>query len=312
MVQLLATGMAIIVVAFLLIQLVPGDPVFALAGEHGDPEYYAFMRERFGLDQPAPAQLLTYAKRVLAGDFGESFIQGRPAIAIIAERLPATLLLTGTALLVSICVGLTIGIFTTRRPHTKVDLLVNATTLAFQALPVFFVGHVAIIAFSLYLGAFPVQGMTTAGSAALGFDRVMDVARHLVLPALVLASQEIATIARLARSGLGEELERDHIRTARAKGLTESVVLWRHAMPRVLMSLVTVVGARTGQLLAGAAVVEIVFGWPGIGRLLFTALQTRDNPVLLGLFFVISLAVLLANLLTDAAYASLDPRVRYR
>ena len=312
LVQLAATVALIIVAAFLLIQLVPGDPVFALAGEHGDPAYYAFMRERFGLDQSVPMQFLTYARRVLTGDFGVSFVQGQPAASLIAERVPATLLLTFTALVVSVCIGVPIGIFAARRSHTSVDLAVTAMTLTLQALPVFFVGHLAILAFSLGLGLFPVQGMTTAGSEAQGFSRVFDIVLHLVLPALVLASHEVAALVRLTRSGLGDELERDHIRTARAKGLTERSVLWRHAMPRVSLSLLTVMGARTGQLLAGAAVVEIVFGWPGIGRLLFTALQTRDTPVLLGLFFVISLTVLLANLVTDALYASLDPRVRYR
>lgn len=310
--QVLPTTAGIIGVAFLLIHLAPGDAILALAGEHGDAAYYAFMRERFGLDQPLPRQLLIYAQRVATGDFGVSYVQGRPAGAIIAERVPATLLLTATALLVSLLLGLPIGVFAARRPHSAADVIVSATTLAFQATPSFFVGHLAILVFALQLGVLPVQGMATAGSSAGGLARLADIARHLVLPALVLASQEVAALARLTRSGLADELERDHVRTARAKGLSERVVLWRHAMPRVMLSLVTLIGARLGQLLAGAAVVEIVFGWPGLGRLMLTALQTRDTPVLLGVFFVVSLTVVLANLVTDIVYATLDPRVRYR
>lgn len=310
--QMVPSCAVVVVVAFLLIQLAPGDPVFALAGEHGDPAYYAFMRERFGLDQSIPRQLATYAARVATGDFGVSYVQGRDAGAMIAERVPATLLLTTTALLLSVLIGIPLGILAGQRPHGAADLAVNSLTVAFQSTPAFLLAHLAILSFALELRLFPVQGMTTAGSVAFGLRHVVDVLYHLALPALVLASQEVAVLARLTRSGLVDELERDHVRTARAKGLMERVVLWRHAMPRVLLSLVTVMGARVGHLLAGAAVVEIVFGWPGLGRLMLTALETRDTPVLLGLFFVVSLAVVLANFLTDLLYAALDPRVQYR
>ena len=302
----------VVVTAFLLIHLAPGDPVFALAGEHGDPAYYASMRERFGLDRPILRQLATYATRVATGDFGDSYVQGRPAGQMIAERVPATLLLTTTALLLSLLIGIPLGIVAGQRPHGAADLAVSALTIAFQSTPAFLLAHLAILSVALHLRLFPVQGMTTAGVVAFGLTHVADVVYHLALPAVVLASQEVAVLARLTRGGLVDELERDHVRTARAKGLSERVVLWRHAMPRVLLPLVTVIGARAGHLLAGAAVVEIVFGWPGLGRLMLTALQSRDTPVLLGVFFVVSLAVMIANLLTDLLYAALDPRVRYR
>ena len=270
------------------------------------------MRERFGLDQPILRQLATYATRVATGDFGDSYVQGRPAGEMIAERIPATLLLTTTALLLSLLIGIPLGIVAGQRPHGAADLAVSALTIAFQSTPAFLLAHLAIVSVALHLRLFPVQGMTTAGVVAFGLTHVADVVYHLALPAVVLASQEVAVLARLTRGGLVDELERDHVRTARAKGLSERVVLWRHAMPRVLLPLVTVIGARAGHLLAGAAVVEVVFGWPGLGRLMLTALQSRDTPVLLGVFFVVSLAVMIANLLTDLLYATLDPRVRYR
>jgi peptide/nickel transport system permease protein len=154
--------------------------------------------------------------------------------------------------------------------------------------------------------------MTDGGSAAVGIDRAIDVLRHLALPALVLASQEVAVLVRLARSGLIDELSRDHVRTARAKGVPERAVLGRHAMPRGLVPAITVIGARAGQLLAGAAVVEVVFGWPGMGRLMLASLQSRDIPVLVGIFIVVAFTVVLVNLVTDLALAALDPRIGLR
>ncbi|MEP6507743.1 MAG: ABC transporter permease, partial [Gemmatimonadales bacterium] len=170
--------------------------------------------------------------------------------------------------------------------------------------------QIAILVAALKLGLVPVQGMTSAGSAHTGLSRVIDIAWHLALPALVLASQEVAAVVRLTRAGLIDELKRDYVRTARAKGLTERNILFRHAMPRALLPVITVIGARAGQLIAGAVVIEIVFGWPGIGRLMLTAIQTRDTPLLLALFMTISFAVVLANFMTDVAYGAFDPRIR--
>lgn len=310
--QVLPAAAGIVVVGFVLLHLAPGDPVLALAGEHGDAEYYAFMRERFGLDRPLPAQLATYAARVASGDFGVSWVHGRPALTVILERAPATVLLTGSALLLALAAGIPLGVLAARRPRGVRDAAISAGALAFYSAPVFWVGQLAILLLALPFGALPVQGMTTAGSDATGLRAAADVARHLALPALVLASRELAVLVRLTRGGLVDELERDHVRTARAKGLGELAVLVRHAMPRALLPVLTVVGMRVGQLVAGALVVEIVFGWPGLGRLLIASLQARDTPVLLGLFFLVSLTVIVANLLTDLVHAALDPRVRYR
>lgn len=302
----------IVLAGFLLIHLAPGDPILALAGEHGDAQYYAFMRERFGLDQPLPQQLATYFSRVATGDLGFSYVHGRPTLQVIMERAPATLLLTGTAFVMAVLIAIPLGALAARRPHGGRDIGISTVALAFYSSPVFWLGQLSILIIALHLGLLPVQGMTSPGSAAGGLSGVADIARHLALPALVLASHEIAVIVRLTRSGLIDELARDHIRTARAKGVRERLVMLRHALPRALLPVLTVAGSRAGHLIAGAAIVEIVFGWPGMGRLLLSSLQTRDAPVLLGLFFVVSFTVVCVNLLTDLLYAAIDPRVRYR
>ena len=308
--QIVPTVLGILLVAFLLVHLAPGDPVMALAGEHGDPAYYAFMRERFGLDQSLPRQLLTYLARIARGDLGNSYVQGRSTLDIILERVPATALLGGAALLIAVVVSIPLGVIAARHPDGARDSTISAVALTLFSAPAFWLAQMAILCFALGMRMFPVQGMTTAGSDATGLHHVADVARHLALPAIALAAQELAVLVRLTRSGLIDELGRDHIRTARAKGVGELVVLVRHAFPRSLTPAITVVGARIGHLLAGAAVVEVVFGWPGMGRLLFTALETRDLPVLLGLFIVISSAVVIVNLATDIIHATIDPRIR--
>lgn len=310
--QLAPTTAAILLVGFLLIHLAPGDPVLALAGENGDAEYYAFVREEFGLDEPLPTQLATYAGNVLQGDLGTSYVQGRPVATIIAERLPATLLLTGTALAVSTAVGVLVGVFSATRRRRWPDVTVTTATLALYSAPVFLLGQLAILVLALRAGLFPVQGMSSPRSPQEGFAHALDVAHHLVLPALALASQEVAAVSRLTRVGLLDELGRDHIRTARAKGVPERTVVVRHALRRAMLPVVTVLGGRVGHLVAGAVVVEVVFGWPGLGRLLVTAMQTRDAPIVLGIFLLVAVTVVVANLLTDLAYAWLDPRVRYR
>lgn len=310
--QVVPTVAGIVLVGFLLIHLAPGDPIVALAGEHGDAEYYAFMRQRFGLDESVPRQFVTYVSRVAQGDFGFSYAHGRSTISLIMERAPATLLLTGTALLLAIVVGIPLGSAAARRPNAAQDIGISGVALGLYSTPVFWMGQLAILLLALKFGLLPVQGMTTAGSAATGGSRALDVLRHLALPALVLASQELAVLVRLTRSSLIDELARDHIRTARAKGAGERSVLFRHALPRALLPVITVIGARAGHLIAGAVIVEVVFGWPGMGRLLLASLQTRDTPVLLGLFIVISFAVVSVNLVTDLVYAAIDPRVRLR
>lgn len=310
--QVVPTAAAILLIGFILIHAAPGDPVVALAGQNGDAEYYAFITEKFGLDEPLPEQLATYVARVLSADLGTSYLQGRPVTEIIGERIPATLLLSVTALILSSIGGVALGAFAASRPHGLRDTAVTGTTMAVYAAPVFWLGQVAILVLAGMLGWFPVQGMTSPRSDATGFAALVDVAHHLALPALVLASQELAAVFRLSRIGLIDELGSDHVRTAWAKGLGARRVLVKHALRRPLIPVVTVIGGRAGHLLSGAIVTEIVFGWPGLGRLLLSSLQARDTPVVLGIFLVVAFFVIIANVGTDLTYRWLDPRVQYR
>lgn len=310
--QIVPAVAAIVVVAFALVHAAPGEPVLALAGEFGDAEYYADMRQRFGLDRPIPERLLTYASRVARGDFGDSYRYGRPATEVILERLPATVLLTGTALVLSSVLGVFVGIFAAVRRGSWSDVVASSAVLTLFAAPVFWLGQLAILGLAFPTGWFPLQGMTSAGSDPTGLRAAGDVARHLVLPALVLAAPQLAAVSRLTRAGLARELDSDHVRTARGKGLDERRVVLRHGLRGALLPVMTVIGGRLGFLLSGAVVVEVVFAWPGVGRLLLGSVEARDLPVLMGLFFLVAFSVLVANLLTDLLYARLDPRIRYR
>lgn len=311
MLQIPPTVLGILMVAFAMVHLAPGDPILALAGEHGDDAYYAFMRHRFGLDLPLPQQFIAYVVRVARGDLGSSFVYGRSVMDVIGERVPATLLLTGSALLIAVAVALPLGILAARRPGSASDIVIVGAGLAIFSAPVFWIGQLAMLTFALHLGVFPVQGMTDAGTMTIGLERARDVVAHLALPSVVLALHEIVVLMRVTRVGLLQELTRDHVRTARAKGVSEWRVLLRHALPRALFPIIAVIGLRIGQLLAGAVVVEVVFGWPGMGRLLLSGLEARDVPVLLGLFLLMSFAVILVNLATDLVHEARDPRIRF-
>lgn len=300
----------IVLLAFIVIHTAPGDPVLALAGEHGDAAYYAFMRQKFGLDRSLPEQLLAYASRLLHGDLGVSYVHGRPVVDVVSERLPATLLLTTTALALSSAGGLALGVLAARRADGTADFVVRTGALLGYATPSFWLAQIAAITLALGTGLFPVQGFTDARRQLAGGRYVLDVLHHLVLPALVLAAGELALTTRLTRAGVLEGLATDYARTARAKGLPDSAVV-RHALRNAMLPLVTVIGGRVGMIVTGAVLVETVFAWPGLGQLMLSSIQTRDVPVLLGMFLLVSVAVIIVNLLTDLAYAWLDPRVRY-
>ncbi|MFN2555402.1 MAG: ABC transporter permease [Nitriliruptorales bacterium] len=308
--QLVPTAGLILVGTFVLIHLAPGDPIFALAGEQGDAAYYALMRRRFGLDLPLPRQLAVYLANVIRGDLGASYVHRRSSLAVVVERLPATLLLASAALAISTLVGIGLGVVSARRVHRPTDVGVRLAALCGYAAPSFWLGQLAVVALALGAGLFPVHGITDPREALTGWARIVDVAHHLVLPACVLAATEVAVNTRLVRASLIEVSRMEFMRTARAKGLPERSVL-RHALRNALLPVVTVIGTRTGMFMASATLVEIVFAWPGVGTLLLSASQTRDYPVLLTVFLLASLAVVIANLLTDLAYTLLDPRIVY-
>ena len=309
--QALLAVVGIITITFFVVHAAPGDPAVVLAGEGGDEELVASLREKFGLDRPLPQQYLSYAGNVLRGDLGRSFIGGRPVGDVIGDRLPATLLLVVTAIVVSSLLGVLLGVLVARRPFGLFDASVTTTCLVGYATPVFWLGQLVVLLLGFRAGLFPVQGMTDAREVYTGWAHVRDVAHHLVLPAGVLAFSELALVARLTRSSLVQELGKDYVRTARGLGLTRGRVVYRHALRNALLPVVTIVGTRFGTVFSGAVLVETVFAWPGLGQLLISSTRSRDYPVLLGLVLLASFGVVLANLVTDLAYGRIDPRIRY-
>ena len=309
--KMVAVVLAIVVLNFFLIHAAPGDPASVIAGQSGaaDPQFLAQLRTQFGLDRSLPEQLWIYLRGVLTLDFGVSHRQQRTVLSLVAERLPATLLLTGTAFVFALGAGIVLGMLAARRVGTWADSLITVLSLLFYATPIFWVGLMLILVFSVWLGWLPSFGMGTVGVTLQGWARVVDVAPYLVLPALTLGLFYMAVYARLTRSSMLEVSTQDFVRTARAKGATEGRIVRRHMLRNALLPVVTLAGVQAGTLVGGSILVESVFAWPGIGRLAFEALLARDYQVLLGVFLCTSVLVVLFNAATDAVYIFIDPRM---
>jgi peptide/nickel transport system permease protein len=310
--KMVAIVIAIVCVNFLLIHAAPGDPASVLAGQSGsaDPEFIAQLRHQFGLDRPLSVQLWIYVSSVLRGDLGVSHVQQRTVLSLILERLPATLLLTGTAFAFALIAGIALGAAAARRVGTWADSAITVMALGFYATPIFWVGLMLVLVFSVWLGWLPSFGMNTVGADLHGWAAVADTAQYLVLPALTLGLFYMAVYARLTRSAMLDVAGEDFIRTARAKGVPEGRILRRHILRNALLPVVTLAGIQAGQLIGGSVLVETVFAWPGIGRLAFDALLARDYQVLLGVFLTTAILVVLFNLATDLIYLVIDPRMQ--
>ena len=303
--------LGMILLAFGIVQLAPGDPVQVLVGDYPAPEaYVAQVRERFGLDQPAWVQLGRYLAEVLRGNLGYSFFYNEPVLDVLVGRLGATLLLMGAAFALAGAGGVLLGVACGQRPGSLTDHVLMVVGLVGYSLPVFWLGQLLLMALSLQAGLFPTQGMQTIAFGLTPAQRALDVLHHLALPALTLATRYLALNVRLMRTSLVEVGGMDYLTTARAKGLAERVVIWKHAVRNALLPVVTVMGLNVGHLVGGAVLTETVFAWPGLGRLIFDSILHRDYPVLLGGLLVISVCVVIGNLLADLAYAAIDPRIR--
>lgn len=289
------TILGVIFVVMLTIELVPGDPVELMLGEHATKEAVEKVRTALGLDQPLVTRYLLYVRNLLRGDMGRSIRENREVTKEIADVWPATLELTLAAMVIAIVLGIAVGVLSAVAPNSWFDNLNRVVSLLGLSMPVFWTGLVLIVLFSFWLRLFPVGG---TGSL-----------RHLVLPAFTLSLPSIAMISRMTRSSLLEVLREDYIRTARAKGLSFKVVILRHALKNALIPIVTLSGLQTGQLMGGAILTETVFGWPGLGRLMVRAIFARDYILLQGAVLVFALAFVLINLLVDISYSFLDPRV---
>lgn len=288
-------GVAIIV--FGMVRLLPGDPAVAMAGVHATPEYISQVRADLGLDEPMPVQFGIFMQRLFRGDLGISTRTNRPAAMEIWPRFLNTLALTFVALLIATILGIAVGVISSTRPYSIYDQLTMVFSLFGVAAPVFWLGLILMLIFSVRLGWLPSSGMGTP--------------QHFVLPALTLAAHSTALIARMTRSSMLEVLNMDYITTAKSKGLTEKVVVVKHALRNALIPIVTILGLRFGLLLGGAVLTETVFSWPGVGRLMVDSILARDYPVVQGSVLLLALLFVLINLFVDILYAFLDPQIQY-
>jgi peptide/nickel transport system permease protein len=304
--------LAVVVLNFVLVQAAPGDPVETIAGASGGmtPELMQQLRVQYGLDQPLPMQLLIYLGKVVRGDLGFSYFFNLPVLGMILERIPATLLLVLSAVLLAFFAGTALGVASSRKPNGLLSQAITVLSLVGFAAPVFWVGIMLVILFASVFPILPISGMRGVESTAQGLADLVDVAWHLVLPTVTLSLVYLAQYSRLSRSAMLDVLGSDYIRTARAKGLAEPVVLYKHALRNALLPVVTVLGLQFGNVLAGAILVETVFNWPGLGRLAFESVLRRDYPTILGVLLFSSIVVVVMNQLTDLVYRVIDPRIR--
>ena len=312
--QLVPVVLAIAAMNFLLVKMAPGDAADILAGQmgHATLEFTQQLRREFGLDLPLIEQFLIYMGRLLTLDLGVSFLQQQPVLDLILDRLPATLVLMVTAISLAGVLGVGLGVAAARRQGSWIDNLVSVSALIIYATPAFWLGLMLIVLFSIKLDLLPSGGMMQIGAGKTSLAYALDVARHLILPAATLGLFYVAIYTRLMRAAMLEVYGLDFITAARAKGLSEGVIAWTHALRNALLPVVTLAGVQIGHLLGGSVLVETVFGWPGLGRLVFDALLQRDLNLLLGILFVSSVVVVIANLIVDLLYGLLDPRIVHK
>jgi ABC-type dipeptide/oligopeptide/nickel transport system permease component len=298
LVQAVGVVLGVSIVVFCLVRLVPGDPARIMLPEGAPEEQVQAMRRILGLDRPIPVQYVIFLGQAARGDLGTSLFYGEPTVKVLLDHLPATLQLAGAALALSLLVAIPVGVISAVRRDTVWDFLGMGLALLGQSVPAFWLGLMLILVFAVYLGVLPPSGMG-------GPD-------HLVLPAVTLGAYLMSLTTRLTRSGLLDVLHEDYVRTARAKGLPERRVVYGHALRNALIPLVTVVGLQLGALLGGAVITETVFAWPGVGTVVFTAINARDYPLIQAAVLMLSLFFVFINLAVDLIYAYLDPRIHYR
>ncbi len=297
--SLIPVIIAVSILVFLLMHITPGDPALLMLGERAPEEQVENLRARMGLDQPVPVQYLNWAGQILQGDFGRSLRSRRPVLMEIQMRFPNTLILAGAGVLVAIFVGIPIGVISSVYRNSWLDNLFTGMAFVLVGMPVFWTGIMLILIFSVTLGWLPSSGMA------------WDI-RNFIMPTIALASVTTATIARIARSSMLDVLNEDYVRTARAKGVSERLVNYKHALRNALIPVVTILGLQFGQMLAGAVLTETVFAWPGMGRLIVDSIRANDFPVVQGSILVFAIAYALVNTAVDIAYAYLDPRVQVK
>ena len=303
--------LAIIVLNFFLLNMAEGDAVDVLAGEAGSatPEYMAELRAKFGLDQPLPVQLLVYLKNIISLDLGYSFRHDMPVSVLIVDRFWPTLLLMVSTIILAVLFGILLGLLAAINLNTWKDAVISVFALITYATPLFWVGLMMIVVFSINLRWFPTSGMENIAAFYEGFDRFVDITHHLVLPTITLSLFYLALYTRLMRASMLEQYGQDYVVTARAKGLPERRITFGHVLRNALLPVVTMAGVQVGALIGGSVIVESVFAWPGLGMLAFESLFARDLNLLLGIFLISSVLVVVVNLIVDVFYCFLDPRI---
>lgn len=295
------------IISFSLLFLLPGDPALTMLGEDvGDEEVYESLRHELGLDRPVYIQYLSWLSRTVQGDFGTSIRTHEPVMDILVQRLPITMYYGFAGLLLGTVIGISVAIISALRPGSKIDAFGTLLAMGGVAIPSFWLALLLMYVFSLLLGWLPPSGYVSP------FEDPAASGKLLIMPAIVLGTGSSAVIMRQGRSALIEVLSQDYITTARARGLSENMVVWGHALKNAMIPVLTILGLQLGNLVNGAVITETVFGIPGIGRTTVDAIFFRDFPVLQGAVLMLTLAVLIANLLTDLAYGYVDPRIRYR
>jgi peptide/nickel transport system permease protein len=309
LVQMVPVVLLAVVLNFLIIAVAPGDPAIVMAGDQAPADYVDQLRRSYGLDQPLPVRLKTYLVKLAQGDLGYSFTYQRPVAGLLTERLGATLLLVLTSQVLAIVIGTWLGAIAAWQHRRVLDAVISSGSLLLYCMPVFWTGLMLILLFAVEWKILPSSGMVSF--AAWNIPRWLDVLHHLVLPATCLFLYTLPTYTRLTRASVLAVAREDYVTTARAIGYSERVVYLRHALRNALLPTVTVAGMSLSALLTGALLVETVFSWPGLGRLMFEAVRARDYPVLMGGFLFATLLVVIGNFITDLLYTWLDPRVTY-
>lgn len=323
--SLIPTLLGVSIIVFMFLRMIPGDPALALAGEHATEANVERIREEFGLNKPLYEQYLTYMGKVLQGDLGRSILSRRPIMDEIRGRFPATIELSLCALTVALIVGVPAGIISATRRNSIFDNMAMVGSLLGISMPIFWLGLMLNWFFAVRLGWLPsvtrldsgielqrITNLLIVDSIITGNpEALLNAIKHLILPAIALGTIPMAIIARMTRSAMLEVLEQDYMRTARAKGLVERVVIMRHALKNALLPVITIIGLQVGVLLSGAVLTETIFAWPGIGRWLYLSILARDYPIVQGMALFITVLFLVINLLVDLSYAVVDPRIRY-
>ena len=311
--QAIVTIFAIVILNFILFRMMPGSPERLLHNPHLGQEQLDALKARWGLDRPLiPDQLVAYLQATATGDLGVSIkFQNRPALDVISDFLWPTVLLIGLGEIVAIIIGLTVGAYAGWKRGGVVDKVGTGTSLILYSMPYFVIGMPLIIIFAAGLHWFPTSGMSSTSISSQGFfEQIFDIGRHLVLPLATVSLGLIGSYSIIMRSAILETRSEDYMTTARAKGISDGRMLRSHAFPNALLPMVTIIAINLGYVVAGAITAEIVFNWPGLGTLTINALEERDYPVLQGIFLLLSVAVVIANLAADLLYGLLDPRVR--